>query len=159
MLHVPARWYVAGFTINEVIGRVPAGYCREMVRLFHVSSAANRDSILEHGLDWTRMGAAPGIAGSTVAEAAGVFLCADEFEVGFFTEMNNTGGPVDVWAVTGIDEQLMVESASGFRYYPAPIPAGQVALVERPADEGTPGLPAARGEKKRRRKKTMRPSR
>jgi hypothetical protein len=29
-----------------------------MVRLFHVSSAVNRESILAHGLDWTRMGSA-----------------------------------------------------------------------------------------------------
>lgn len=64
-----------------------------MSRLFHVSAAANRDSILAHGLDWTRMGAAPGIAGSTAPEEDGVFLCADEFEVRFFTQMNNTGGP------------------------------------------------------------------
>jgi len=49
-----------------------------MVRLFHVSSAANRKSILAHGLDWTRMGAARGIAGSTTPEQEGVFLCRDE---------------------------------------------------------------------------------
>ena len=29
-----------------------------MARLFHVISVANRASILAHGLDWTRMGAA-----------------------------------------------------------------------------------------------------
>jgi len=43
----------------------------------------NRESILAHGLDWTRMGAAPGIAGSPVPEDDGVFLCRDEFEAGF----------------------------------------------------------------------------
>jgi hypothetical protein len=48
-----------------------------MPRLFHVSSAANRKSILAHGLDWTRMGAARGIAGSTTPEQEGVFLCRD----------------------------------------------------------------------------------
>jgi len=42
-----------------------------MARLFHVSSVANRDSILAYGLDWTRMGAAPGIAGSLAPEADG----------------------------------------------------------------------------------------
>ena len=35
-----------------------------MSPLFHVTSAANRESIRSHGLDWTRMGAARGIAGS-----------------------------------------------------------------------------------------------
>jgi hypothetical protein len=49
---------------------------------FHVSSAANRESILAHGLDWTKMRAARGIAGSTAPEADGVFLCRDEFEAG-----------------------------------------------------------------------------
>ena len=46
-----------------------------MTGLFHVTSALNRDSILAHGLDWTRMGAAPGIAGSLTPEEEGMFLC------------------------------------------------------------------------------------
>ena len=95
--------------------------------LFHVSSVANRDSILAHGLDWTRMGAAHGIAGSTRPEAEGVFLC-DEFEVRFFTGMNNTGGPIDVWAVSGIGTNDLVDAGSGFCYYPAKIPPAQVTL-------------------------------
>jgi hypothetical protein len=105
-----------------------------MTRLFHVSSAANRDSILAHGLDWTRMGAARGIAGSMAPEAEGVFLCADDFEAGFFVQMNNTGGPVDIWAVAGIEERQLIESGNGFSYCPAPIPPSQVALIERPED-------------------------
>jgi hypothetical protein len=32
--------------------------------LYHVTSVRNRGSIRAHGLDWTRMGEAPGIAGS-----------------------------------------------------------------------------------------------
>ena len=63
-----------------------------MPPLFQVSSAANRESIRSHGLDWTRMGAARGIAGSTTPEENGVFLCRDEFEARFFTDLNNTGG-------------------------------------------------------------------
>ena len=102
-----------------------------MTRLFHVSSLANRASILAHGLDWTLMGAAPGIAGSSAPEAEGVFLC-DEFEVGFFLSMNNTGGLVDVWAVAGVDERDLVESGNGFCYYAAKVPPGQVTLVEWP---------------------------
>ncbi len=62
-----------------------------MARLCHVTSALNRGSILAHGLDWTRMGAAPGIAGSLVPEKEGVFLCRDEFEADFFVRINNTG--------------------------------------------------------------------
>jgi hypothetical protein len=101
---------------------------------FHVSSAANRESIRLHGLDWTRMGAARGIAGSRVPEADGVFLCQDEFTVGFFVGMNNTGGPVDVWAVSGIDEEQMLDNGSGFFYFPGRISAGQVTLIESASD-------------------------
>jgi hypothetical protein len=99
---------------------------------FHVSSAANRESIRMHGLDWTRMGAARGIAGSTVPEADGVFLCQD-FMVEFFVGINNTGGPVDVWAVSGIDEEQMLDNGSGFFYFPGRIPAGEVTLFDSAA--------------------------
>jgi hypothetical protein len=127
---------------------VLAGYARGMTCLFHVSSAANRDSILAHGLDWTRMGAACGIADSTVPEADGVFLCADEF----FVQMNNTGGPVDIWAVTGIEERQLIESGSGFSYFPARIPPSQVALIERPANDVLPAPVHARAKKGQRNK-------
>jgi hypothetical protein len=98
---------------------------------FHVSSRANRESIRAYGLDWSRMGAAPGIAGSRVPEAEGVFLC-QEFYVGFFVGMNNTGGPVDVWAVSGMFEGQMIDNGSGFCYFPGRIPADQVTLTEWP---------------------------
>ncbi|HEY0938076.1 MAG TPA: hypothetical protein VGD91_30575 [Trebonia sp.] len=102
---------------------------------FHVSSRANRESIRAYGLDWTRMGAAPGIAGSTVPEADGVFLCQDEFHAGFFVRMNNTGGPVDVWVVSGAFQDQMIDNGSGFFYFPGRIPAGQVSLTEwRPSN-------------------------
>jgi hypothetical protein len=103
-----------------------------MSRLFHVTSSLNRESIAIHGLDWTRMGATRGIAGSTRPEEAGVFLCGD-LDVDFFVRMNNTGGPVDVWAVDGIDNARLVTTGSGFQYVPARIPAGQLALVEQSA--------------------------
>ena len=64
------------------------------------------------------MGAAPGIAGSTVPEEDGVFLCPDEFTAGFFIRMNNSGGPVDLWAVSGIDEEPMLDNGSGFFVLP-----------------------------------------
>jgi hypothetical protein len=105
-----------------------------MQPLYHVSSTANRASIGAHGLDWTRMAAAPGIAGSAEPEVAGVFLC-DEDEVGFFQNINNTGGPVDVWAVTGIAADDLIDNGSGFSYLPAVIPAAQVTLVGWPQAE------------------------
>jgi hypothetical protein len=124
------------------------------VTWFHVSSAANRESIRAHGLDWTRMGAAPGIAGSSAPEAHGVFLCADDF-AGFFVRMNNTGGPVDVWAVTGIGEEQMIDNGNGFLYFPGRISAGQISLVEWPSSDAAPAGSPAR-KRKRQRKKTPR---
>ncbi|WIM93231.1 hypothetical protein ACTOB_005203 [Actinoplanes oblitus] len=98
-----------------------------MSRLFHVSSVLNRDSIRRHGLDWTRMGAARNIAGSRAPEVEGCFLC-DEATTTFFIRINNTGGPVDVWAVDGVGEEQLVTSPEGFEYYPGRIPAQQVTL-------------------------------
>ena len=72
---------------------------------------------------------APGIAGSTAPEADGVFLC-EEFQVEFFVRMNNTGGPVDVWEISGTFEDQMINNGSGFLYFPGRIPAMQVSLIE-----------------------------
>jgi hypothetical protein len=97
------------------------------------------------------MGAAPGIAGSTVPEADGVFLSPDEFTAEFFIRMNNTGGPVDLWAVSGIDEEQMLDNGSGFRYFPGRIAAAQVTLVESASAAAVPGdgqPPARRKQKK-----------
>jgi hypothetical protein len=107
--------------------------------------------MLAHGLDWTKMRAARGIAGSTAPEADGVFLCRDEFEAGFFVRMNNTGGPVDVWAVSGAFEDQMIGNGSGFFYFPGRIPAGQVTLTEWPSPDPAPAggpPPAKKGQKK-----------
>ena len=88
---------------------------------FHVSSSLNRDSIAEHGLDWRLMGAAPGIAGSPVAEQEGAFLTDSEFGAEFFLRMNNTGGPVDLWAVDGVARGDLEVSPEGFLYQPGVI--------------------------------------
>lgn len=118
-------------------------YAHRVETWFHVSSRANRESIWAYGLDWTKMGAAPGIAGSTDPEADGVFLCQDEFTAGFFVRMNNTGGPVDVWAVSGTFEDQMIDNGSGFFYFPGRIPAGQLTLTEWPSpDPGPPDGPS-----------------
>jgi hypothetical protein len=99
---------------------------------------------MAHGLDWTRMNAARGIAGSTQPEEAGVFLCLSDFDVDFCVRMNNTGGPVDVWAVDGIEEQQLVASDSGFNYFPARIPPNRLTLVDRPPEQ-----PSRRQKRKR----------
>ncbi|MER7180316.1 hypothetical protein ABT404_12685 [Streptomyces hyaluromycini] len=96
---------------------------------FHVSSVLNRRSIAQAGLDWTRMGAARGIAGSRRPEVEGVFVCRGEEEAEFFLQINNTGGPVDLWSVDGIDEGLLLDNGNGFVYLPGRIPAARVRLV------------------------------
>jgi hypothetical protein len=100
-----------------------------MTRRFHVSSVQNRASIAEHGLDVSRMGVALGIAGSVDPEQPGVFLCDDEYEVDWFVRMNNTGGPIDVWAVDGIADDALIESQEGHRYFPGPIPIDLLELL------------------------------
>lgn len=98
--------------------------------MFHVTSSKNRESILANGLDWRLMGASPGIAGSTTPEREGCFLCLNEGEADWFVDViNNTGGPVDVWAVFGFDEEDLVESTTGFLYLPETVPPEHVTLV------------------------------
>jgi hypothetical protein len=65
--------------------------------VFHASAVANRDSIRRHGLDWRRMGAAPGIAGSTKPELPGIFICDCMEDVRFFLNMARCAS--DVWSV------------------------------------------------------------
>jgi len=102
-----------------------------MAQMFHVSSSSNRQSIMDHGLNWRLMGATRGIAGSRAPEQEGCFLCLDESEVDWFVRMNNTGGTVDVWAVDGIESQELVRSGEGHFYIPTPIPPSQLSLVRK----------------------------
>lgn len=123
--------------------------------MFHVSSALNRESILAHGLDWSRMSATRGIAGSLAPEVEGVYLCRDEYEAANFAQMNNTGGPVDIWTVDGIEErQLTTDAGSGYCYLPAVIPPGQLTLAA-PAP-ATVDLADRRSRKTKQRKKPLR---
>ena len=102
-----------------------------MTRMFHVSSVRNRESIQAYGLDWTRMSAAPGIAGSRQPEVDGNFLSPDYFTAQFFVRMNNTGGPVDIWAIDGIDPDDLVESGSGYSYLPIRIDRLRLTLADK----------------------------
>lgn len=78
------------------------------------------------------MGSAPGVAGSSSPEVEGVFL--DELP-DFFVRMNNTGGPVDVWAVDGIDRGSLVESSNGFFYFPGVISPANLTLLDTDLSE------------------------
>ena len=99
--------------------------------MYHVTSVQNRGSIEAHGLDWTRMGFAPGIAGSPHPEQEGCFLATDDWTADYFVEMNNTGGPVDVWAVNGVDDAELVTSPEGYPYLPRTIPRAHLRLVRK----------------------------
>ena len=113
--------------------------------MWHVSSSRNRASIEQFGLDWTRMGAARGIAGSTRPENDGIFLGVDRHEADYFVRMNNTGGPVDVWEVRGVDPDDLLDNGSGYGYLPAVIDRDRLTLVRtdvapvepEPDDEST----------------------
>jgi hypothetical protein len=104
---------------------------------FHVSSSRNRDSITEHGLDWTRMGAAPGLMGRSAPTLPVVFLEYHLEACDFFIRMARY--PVDVWEVdadglwaeSGPDEWIVV---------PEPIPPERLRLV-KPGRSGTDELP------------------
>ena len=74
------------------------------------------------------MGASPGIAGSRQPELEGSFLCRDELEAEWFVRMNNTGGPVDVWAIDDVDSGLLREK-DGFSYLRAAVPPDRMILV------------------------------
>jgi hypothetical protein len=77
------------------------------------------------------MQAAPGIAGSSAPEVDGCFLCLRPADVEWFVSMNNTGGPVDVWAVDGIDPDHLEVSPTGYAYLPGKIPSGSLTLVRQ----------------------------
>jgi hypothetical protein len=81
---------------------------------------------------------APGIAGSLHPEQEGCFLCRDEGEVDWFVRMNNTGGPVDVWAVDGVDEEDLMESPEGYPYLAAPVSPERISLVRRDIEPERP---------------------
>jgi hypothetical protein len=106
--------------------------------MFHVSGAANRESIAQRGLDW-RLMTMPGVAGSRGPELDGIFLCESEFDVAFFTEIARV--PSDVWAVD-VAGRWVESGPSGWVIVLEPIPATAVRLVRRDVvssrREGTP---------------------
>jgi hypothetical protein len=120
--------------------------------MFHVTDRANRESIRQHGLDWRRMGAALGIAGSRVPEHPGVFLAEGEGIAKFFVDMArmNERHAIDVWEVqldldldlhldddddSDLSDHLppegpLVQHADGFLCYLQPIPPERLKLID-----------------------------
>jgi hypothetical protein len=110
---------------------------------FHVTSTRNRESIRQHGLDWTRMLDQPGIAGSENAEAACVFLVGDMDEAEWFVSISRTHHKsVDIWEVTLPDDVDMWADAppvapyreiDGYICTTQAIPPDRLRLVRRAA--------------------------
>lgn len=48
--------------------------------------------------------------------------------------MNNTGGPLDVWEVSGLITSQLVDAGSGYLYFPGSIPRDQLTLVRQDVD-------------------------
>jgi hypothetical protein len=85
---------------------------QRVATFYHVTPAANRGSIRQHGLDWRRGGG--GIAGSLAPEQDGVFLSRDRFEAQFFIDMGKRRfDALDVWEVTiDADSTLDLEQSN-----------------------------------------------
>ena len=45
--------------------------------------------------------------------------------------MNNTGGPVDVWEVSGVEDGDLVQSPENFYFRPGIIPTSQIRLAHK----------------------------
>jgi hypothetical protein len=102
---------------------------------FHATAAQNRESISQHGLDWSRMGSARGIAGSNGPELPAIFLCETREEIPFFTGMSRAA--TDVWAVR-VDGLWIESGPDGWVIVAGPISAERLRLVELdvPAGQG-----------------------
>jgi hypothetical protein len=105
---------------------------------YHASPPRNRESIAQHGLDWHRT-VPPGIAGSTAAEWAGVFLCSEDEGAEWFAEMPVRRGleRADIWEVRldGFDAWLEGDPNSdlgggeNWMICPVPIPPERLRLL------------------------------
>jgi hypothetical protein len=60
----------------------------------------------------------------------GVFLCRDWAEVEFVCQSDGVRGPVDIWAVEGVEVSELIEAPDGFVYSPNPISSERLRLAE-----------------------------
>ncbi len=97
--------------------------------LFHLSPCENRASILEHGLDAQRIGAAPGLAGSERAELDGVYVFDGPDEAKWWAKTmgeRHTGG-LDLWEIASAGLPVLT-GPHGFEYVPGTIPPDRIRL-------------------------------
>ena len=100
--------------------------------VYHATASANRQSILEHGLDASSMGLASGIAGSVLPEADGIYMCETVEEAWWFASFGRVR-PVDIWSVdvSGLDIE---ETGSGYSLCRGAITPDRLELVEADLD-------------------------
>jgi hypothetical protein len=94
----------------------------------HATAAANRESIYRHGLDWNRMGPAPGLAGSTRPELPAIFVCEDLDDVSFLLHMAQV--PTDIWTVD-VNGIWLENGPSGWQVISHPIAQQRLTLLVR----------------------------
>jgi hypothetical protein len=94
----------------------------------HATAAANRESIYRHGLDWNRMGLAPGLAGSTRPELPAIFVCEDLDDVSFLLRMAQV--PIDIWSVD-VDGIWLENGPSGWQVISHPVAEERLTLLVR----------------------------
>jgi len=116
-----------GWRRTQLVVKPGAGH------VLHVTAAANRDSIRRHGLDWSRMSAAAGIAGSQKPELPAVFVCDDRFGASFFLQMARA--PSDVWEVR-VDGLWLESGPSGWWIIPHPVGPDRLRLAEQDVPAG-----------------------
>jgi hypothetical protein len=103
--------------------------------IYHVSSRENRESIRQHGLDWTRMtNVAKGLARSTTPEIERVFLARDFKEAERFSGFGSAGELRDIWLVdvSGLHidwYQWHPDKAPRFLMTRKPVPPERLKLV------------------------------
>ncbi len=102
--------------------------------VYHVSAAANRQSIAVHGLDWRRMGAAPGLAsGETAPEAPAIFLCGSIEQARWFAGFAEGRFPVDIWGIHADGLQL-AETEEGYLVTYRSVEPERLTLYEASVD-------------------------
>jgi hypothetical protein len=116
---------------------------------FHVTPAANRNSMRRHGLDW-RLGGG-GIAGRREPEKPGVFLARDEHEADFFIRMGERRFPaLDLWEIrlghdasgNVVGSEVLIREFDGFLCWMQAIPPSRLRLRERDVSRSRIDSPA-----------------
>jgi hypothetical protein len=99
----------------------------------HATAAANRESIDRHGLDWNRMGLAPGLAGNTRPELPAIFVCEDLDDVSFLLRMAQV--PTDIWSVD-VDGIWLENAPNGWHVISHPVARERLTLLVRDIPAG-----------------------